>query len=287
MVTPWFVLAPVISVLLHSALIDTLIWGGLAAIAVMAFGIAEMSGHAFPLRYNPTLRPFFHTLCTFGLLMCLSWIAYIFGQNRKRALATISRQKESLQQALTEIEQLAFHDVLTQLPNRRLFMDRLQQVRAESRRKGSYAALMFIDLDNFKSLNDRHGHDAGDVLLVQVAHRLQGCLRQTDTIARFGGDEFAVILGSLQVDFDPSCQDAQTVADKIVAALSEPYLLEVMRGKPCQIEHRSTASVGIVLFYGQTEEERNLLIAADEAMYAAKAAGGNAAFLRNAEQGLS
>lgn len=281
MVTPWFVLAPLVSVLLHGSTRDTLVWGSLSAAAVLAYGIAAMAGYDFPVRYDESLRTFFNTLCIFGLLICLSWLAFIFGQNRQLAMATISKQKETLERALAEIEQLAFHDMLTQLPNRRLFMDRLRQVRAESRRQECYAALMFIDLDNFKTLNDRHGHDAGDVLLVQVAERLQGCLRLTDTIARFGGDEFAVLLGCLDDDFKSSRQNALTVADKIVRSLAEPYLLEVAGGgrSSCLIEHRSAASVGIVIFYGQTEEERDLLIAADEAMYAAKSAGGNAAHL--------
>jgi diguanylate cyclase (GGDEF)-like protein len=281
MVTPWFVLVPLVSVLLHSAFVDNLVWGILAAAAVLVYGAAAMAGLDFPLLYDESMRAFFNALCISGLLICLSWIAFIFGQNRKRALATISQQKETLERALAEIELLAFHDMLTQLPNRRLFLDRLRQARAESRRKECYAALMFIDLDNFKSLNDHHGHDAGDVLLVQVAQRLKSCLRQTDTIARFGGDEFAVLLGCLDRDFESSRQDALAVANKIVGALAQPYQLEVVRGNrtPCQIEHHSTASVGIVIFFGQTENERDLLIAVDEAMYDAKAAGGNGAHL--------
>jgi diguanylate cyclase (GGDEF)-like protein len=283
MVTPWFVLVPLISVLLHTTLLDTLVWGALAAFTVIAYGAMAMSGHALPILYNSSMQAFFHTLCISGLLLCLCWLAFIFGQNRQRTMATISAQKEDLERALAEIEQLAFYDVLTQLPNRRLFMDRLEQARAESRRNGRYAALLFIDMDNFKSLNDRHGHNAGDALLCQVALRLQDSLRQTDTIARFGGDEFAILLGSL--DEDPACarHNTQAVADKIVESLACPYLLEISTGEhPASlIEHQSTASIGVVLFLGQTEDVRALLIAADKAMYAVKAAGGNAAMIFN------
>ncbi len=167
-----------------------------------------------------------------------------------------------------EIHRLAFFDTLTQLPNRRLLMDRLDQALAVSQRSGSHGALMFMDLDNFKTLNDTQGHDIGDLLLVEVAARLKHCVRESDTVARLGGDEFVVILQELGESAIHSANQAETIAEKIVGTLGEPYLLN-------NYEHHSGVSIGVCLFHGRDAKLEELLKRADTAMYQAKQGGRN------------
>ena len=176
-----------------------------------------------------------------------------------------------------QVHQLAFYDALTKLPNRRLLNDRLNQTMAASKRSGCYGALMFLDLDNFKPLNDTHGHVVGDLLLIEVADRLKSCVREMDTVARFGGDEFVVMLGDLTADKAESTSQAEIVAEKIRISLSEPYLLTMKReGKAdTTIEHHCTASIGVALFIGHEASQDNILKWADAAMYQAKEAGRN------------
>ena len=182
-----------------------------------------------------------------------------------------------LRQALDQVRMLAFHDALTGLPNRRLLGDRLNQAISVSKRSGHYGALMFIDLDNFKPLNDLHGHETGDQLLLEVANRLQTCVRETDTVARFGGDEFVVLLSGLSPDWVESTRRAQEVAEKIRTSLAEPYSLNLKQeGKqPTKVEHRCTGSIGVALFLGQHSSAVEVLQWADMAMYQAKEAGRN------------
>jgi len=172
-----------------------------------------------------------------------------------------------------QIHQLAFFDPLTRLPNRRLLQDRLGHLLAETRRHGSHGALMFLDLDNFKPLNDTHGHEVGDLLLIDVAQRLLGSLRATDTVARFGGDEFVVLLGDLDGNEGRARDQAEGIARKILAALAEPYRLAQPNGRG-RIEHRCSASIGLALFDGEGDEE-DALRRADTAMYRAKEGGRN------------
>lgn len=176
------------------------------------------------------------------------------------------------------IRNLAFYDPLTSLPNRRLMVDRLGIALASSNRNNHYGALMFMDLDRFKILNDTKGHDMGDQLLIEVAQRLQGCVREGDTVARLGGDEFVVILENLsEIEIEAAIQ-AQAVAEKIRDALAATYWLMPSHGqehKP-RLEHHSSASIGLVLFYGHTVASENLLKRADMAMYQAKHAGRDA-----------
>jgi diguanylate cyclase (GGDEF)-like protein/PAS domain S-box-containing protein len=168
-----------------------------------------------------------------------------------------------------QVHQLAFYDALTGLPNRRLLHDRLNQAIAVSERNERYGALMFLDIDNFKTLNDTKGHDVGDFLLIEVAHRLEGCVRDGDSVARLGGDEFVVVLEMLSSSVDEAVTQAELVGEKIREALNQPYHLS-------QHVHRSTSSIGIVLFKGYGESIDNLLKYADTAMYQAKSAGRNA-----------
>jgi diguanylate cyclase (GGDEF)-like protein len=176
-----------------------------------------------------------------------------------------------------EIRNMAYFDPLTALPNRRMLIDRLQHAMAGGARSGHYGALIYLDLDNFKPLNDTHGHAAGDLLLVEVAQRLLGCVRQTDTVARTGGDEFVVVLNDLSADADTAAAECQRISAKILAALSAPYVLSLAHGaSPAQVvEHRCSASVGATLFKGEALYWQDLMKKADAAMYQAKAAGRN------------
>jgi len=167
-----------------------------------------------------------------------------------------------------EVHRLAFYDHLTQLPNRRLLMDRLEQALVASHRNGTHGALMFMDLDNFKILNDTKGHDVGDLLLIEVAERIKSCVRESDTVARLGGDEFVVILQDLDDSAIQSANQADGVAEKIVQVLNEPYLLN-------KYIHHSSVSVGVCLFLGKDTPLEELLKRADTAMYQAKNAGRN------------
>ena len=167
-----------------------------------------------------------------------------------------------------ENQRLAFYDTLTGLPNRRLLLDRLSHALVATARNHQQAALLFIDLDNFKDLNDTLGHDLGDKLLEKVANRLVTCVRQGDTVARFGGDEFAVMLEELSPDVGSAIKQVKVVGEKILAAMNRPFDLF---GK----EHYSTPSIGIAVFSGQQQSMDEVLKRADLAMYQAKAAGRN------------
>jgi diguanylate cyclase (GGDEF)-like protein len=173
-----------------------------------------------------------------------------------------------------EIRQLAFYDPLTNLPNRRLLNDRLGQIMSASKRSGLHGALMFIDLDNFKRLNDTHGHKVGDLLLIEAAARLKNCVRGMDSVARFGGDEFVVILSELGGDKTESTAQANHIAENILAALSEPYLLSVSP-ESAVVTHRCTASIGVAVFIDHEDSQDNILKWADAAMYQAKKLGRN------------
>lgn len=175
---------------------------------------------------------------------------------------------EARKQAEQEIHQLVFYDPLTHLPNRRLLLDRLQQATAVSTRSGRHGAVLFLDLDLFKKINDTKGHAMGDLMLVEVAHRLRSCVHEGDSVARLGGDEFVVVLEELSHLPDKAITQAELIAEKIRDKLSQSYMLEGQ-------EHHTTVSIGIELFHAHRENLGNLLKHADVAMYQAKAAGGN------------
>ena len=170
--------------------------------------------------------------------------------------------------AEAEIQRLAFYDELTGLPNRRLLMDRLDRAANACAREGCHGALLFLDLDNFKGINDTMGHEWGDRLLVQVGGRIGACVRATDTVARLGGDEFVVVLQGLHAEVDVAAAEAEAVAQKVLAALNEPYVVQ-------NSEVHSTPSIGIALFRGVQLPVQELLQRADLAMYQAKAQGRN------------
>ena len=168
-----------------------------------------------------------------------------------------------------EMRSLAFYDPLTGLPNRRLLLDRLQQALALSSRTKRLGAVLFIDLDNFKTLNDTLGHDKGDLLLQQVGERVVACVREGDTASRLGGDEFVVMLEDLSENALEAAEYAKAVGEKVLARLGQPYCL-------ASHDYRSTPSIGITLFGAARETVGDVLKRADVAMYEAKAAGRNA-----------
>lgn len=176
-----------------------------------------------------------------------------------------------------QVRELAFYDELTHLPNRRLLVDRLIHDMASVKRSGRYGVLMFVDLDNFKPLNDLHGHKMGDLLLVEVAKRMKACVRSIDTVSRFGGDEFVVLLSDFGLNKAETASQAQVVAEKIRLKLAEPYRFPLKtQGRPdTLIEHLCTASIGVVTYDGQEASEEDILKWADAAMYQAKDAGRN------------
>ena len=175
----------------------------------------------------------------------------------------------ALRRAAAEIETLAFYDPLTNLPNRRLLMDRMQQVIAASVRSGQYGALLFLDLDHFKTLNDTLGHEVGDLLLRQVADRLKTCVRREDTVARLGGDEFVVMLDELSPHSEEAAAHARRVGEKILRTLNLPYELNGHT-------YHSTPSIGATLLGGSMQSSVELLKQADIAMYQVKSQGRNA-----------
>ncbi|OIR05631.1 putative diguanylate cyclase YegE [mine drainage metagenome] len=188
-------------------------------------------------------------------------------------------------QAEKQILYLAFHDSLTQLPNRRLLDDRLRQAMTVSKRNGRYGALIFLDLDNFKSLNDAQGHHVGDLLLIEVAQRINDCVREVDIVTRFGGDEFVVILGNLDADKATSTAQTMVVANKIRTTLNHPYVLKVRQEGTADkaIVHHCTASIGVALFLDHEVGTEEVIKWADIAMYQAKEAGGDSIRFFDAE----
>lgn len=167
-----------------------------------------------------------------------------------------------------EIQRLAFYDHLTNLPNRRLLLDRLNHALATSARSGRLGAVLYLDLDQFKTLNDTRGHEMGDLLLQQVAGRLTACVREGDTVARLGGDEFVVVLEELSEQALDAAARAEVIGNKILAALNQPYQLGTH-------EYHCSVSIGVTLFSDHEQTQEELLSHADIAMYQAKKAGRN------------
>jgi len=180
----------------------------------------------------------------------------------------ITRDISSAKAAEDEIRNLAFYDTLTGLPNRRLLLERLRQALAAGNRSSRMRALLFVDLDNFKTLNDTLGHQTGDLMLQEASHRLAACVRDVDTVSRLGGDEFVLMLEGLSEFPEEAAAQAKLVGEKILATIAQPYLLD---GREC----RSSASIGIAVFGDRREGSNEILQQADIAMYQAKTAGRN------------
>jgi diguanylate cyclase (GGDEF)-like protein len=185
--------------------------------------------------------------------------------------------QQRIDDATMQLRSLAFYDTLTQLPNRRMLEDRLAQAISVSNRTGNYGAIMFIDLDNFKPLNDIHGHACGDLLLMEAARRITSCLRAIDTVARFGGDELVVLVGQLTAEQTIAAEEVVAIAEKIRIALSRVYVLRgVVPGhSDVIVEHQCTSSIGISLFLDDELSRDDILTRADKAMYRAKELGRN------------
>ncbi|MBU3666467.1 MAG: diguanylate cyclase [Chthoniobacterales bacterium] len=215
------------------------------------------------------------TFLVFGMLLSIY----------RRSDAQLTAERLAVQ-----IRGMAFHDALTKLPNRVLLRDRFDMALAAAKRSQNWGALMMVDLDNFKPLNDTHGHAAGDALLVEVARRLRGCVRETDTVARLGGDEFIVLLGALAGNEAAARKEAEAIAGKVLESLSQPYVLAVEKEAVSAIEHRCSASIGVALFTGEDTSQSEIIHAADDAMYRAKKEGRNRVCLHErgrAENGVS
>lgn len=226
------------------------------------------SGHNadFPFRI---LTPWYQSWW-FIALCVLTPMSAVLGVVRLRMLSAQERERElqRLKAAHDEIRNLAFFDPLTGLPNRRLLLDRLRQTLAASTRSKRKRALLFVDLDDFKTLNDTLGHHIGDLLLQEVARRISIHIRESDTVARLGGDEFVVMLNDLSELAEEAAARAKVVAEKILVVIDEPYVLD---GREC----RSSASVGITVFGDAHDTANEVLQQADLAMYQAKADGRN------------
>ena len=197
--------------------------------------------------------------------------------NHVVAASKIVRDISERKLAEAEIAKLAFYDTLTQLPNRRLFYERFKLAVAASKRSQRFGAVLLLDLDNFKTLNDKQGHAAGDMLLCDAARRIEKSIREIDTVARFGGDEFLVLLSDLSADKAEAMVRAKIVAEKIRRALFKPYLLNVQQldSRTINTEHQSTASIGAALYFDNEITVEDVLRNADIAMYQAKSNGRN------------
>lgn len=233
----------------------------LSALSVLIFAVLPMLiGFAFT--DNPTLI----AMSVVGAFYFIFVVSSIRTQN-KRLIEGILLRFEAVNQA-KEIKQLAFYDVLTGLPNRRLLLERLEHLLVSSKRTNKRSAILFIDLDNFKVLNDTLGHDKGDELLQQVAVRLKENVRESDTIARFGGDEFVLILENLPADYQVALLEVEKITQLILTGLNKPYDLGT-------IEYVSTPSIGVAFLEVHGKTQQDLLKHADIAMYHAKKSGRN------------
>ena len=213
------------------------------------------------LHYRKDGSPFWNELTVSPVRNAQGTLTHFIGVIRDN---TKRRQNEE------EIRRLAFYDALTGLPNRRLLLDRLKHAQAATARTRKHGAVLFLDLDNFKQLNDTQGHAIGDMLLQQVATRLNSCVREGDSVARLGGDEFVLLLEALSQQSHEAAAQAELVASKILQVLGQPYSL----GKH---SYQGTPSIGIVVFVKDQDPIDELLKKADLAMYQAKAAGRNTA----------
>lgn len=228
---------------------------------------AGLSWHGEILNYRKSGTPFWNDLSVIPIKDDDANILNFVGLQKD-----ISSRKTSAE----KIEYLAFYDHLTDLPNRRLLIDRLNHAFSSSQRSDREGAVLFIDLDNFKDVNDTFGHNIGDLLIQQIAIRLGSCMRAGDTVARLGGDEFVVVLEALSVQRIEAAKQVNAIGEKILAALNKPYQLETH-------EYRGSCSIGAVLFYDHKHSAEELLKRADIALFRSKNAGRNTLTFFNQE----
>lgn len=247
---------------------------GISTGAVVAYSIERVSALIY-LYFSlaPMLFMLFNSSNQIYIAMGVSGFLYtlfatinVYSFNKKLLEGVLLKYEAN--QREQEFKQIAFYDVLTSLPNRRLLQDRLQHALVVSKRYGKTGAVLFIDLDKFKLLNDTYGHEKGDLLLKQVAQRLKNSVRQTDTVSRYGGDEFIVMLENLDEDMNTAKEQTMRIANNILERLKAPYQLD-------DIEYYSSPSVGIAMFDEHGDTDDTLLRNADTAMYQAKKSGGN------------
>jgi diguanylate cyclase (GGDEF)-like protein/PAS domain S-box-containing protein len=205
-----------------------------------------------------------------GKIIYCEWIYTILTDNNNKVigLASLVQDKSTFKKNQDEINFLAYYDLLTNLPNRRLLMNKLEQSIITTKRSNSYGCVLFIDLDNFKNLNDLHGHQVGDLLLKEVAYRLKKVVREEDITSRFAGDEFVIILEKLGEELNDAMVATRLVVNKILSEMNRVYLLG-------EHEHRTSSSVGISMFKGSDLSPDEVLKRADIAMFQAKKAGRN------------
>ena len=218
------------------------------------------------------VNQYFAALSAFVVILGAGWVL-----SAMRNLKLSAARQEELKKKAEENSYSASHDFLTGLANRRLLLDQLDHAMAASKRHNTSGALIMIDLDNFKPVNDRYGHDVGDLLLVEVARRIKKGVRDVDTVARVGGDEFVVLLSQMDGQPDSVANAADAVAQKLLAAVSEPYAFNPSSSPPGAeaVTFRCKASMGVSLFSKDNTDVDALLKRADMAMYRAKQAGGN------------
>lgn len=247
---------------------------GLSASAVVVYSIDPVSASSYLVfAVMPMLVIFAFSNNPALIAMSLSGLAYVVFMGlgirafHRNFLEGVKLRLDALKHT-DEIQQLAFYDALTDLPNRRLLLDRLKESLVSSKRSGKGGAVLFLDLDHFKTLNDTLGHNMGDILLQQVARRLEDSVRASDTVARFGGDEFVVMVDDLNEDNQLALKDTEDLAKVILANLNQPYLLE-------DTDYSITPSIGVALYWRDGESEDDLLKHADVAMYHAKKTGRN------------
>ena len=225
----------------------------------------------FLTEYRKSTMVYFGSfLLLFGLVIATSF-KLLRKEEHLRHSAELERET-----LLIEVSKAALYDSLTNLPNRHLFDDHLKMTLAVCKRTGCCSTLLFLDLDNFKPVNDTYGHVVGDLLLVEVAKRLTNCVRDTDTVSRFGGDEFVVLLNNTNIDNAISKEQVEIIAEKIRSTLSEVYVMTIKNeGKAdTTVKHHCTVSIGVAFFNGQ-DTDSDILKRADAAMYKAKHEGRN------------
>lgn len=247
---------------------------GLSAGAVVSYSIDRISAMSYIVfAVIPMLFGFIwvdHVISlpmAFAGFVYVGFAAYSIQSFHRSLIESILLRRQAVARE-EQIKHLAFYDVLTNLPNRRLLIDRLHQALISSRRTGKRGALLFLDLDHFKILNDTLGHSMGDLLLKQVAERLKQSVRQTDTVARLGGDEFVVMLEDLSEQHAIASQEVEQITKQILERLNVPYQLG-------DLEYVSTPSIGAAMFGEHGESHDELLKHADIAMYQAKKSGRN------------